>query len=307
MQFQQTIKRSVACHGIGIHSGRPAHLVIHPAPANSGINFVRTDLPGAPVIPARSSRVVDSSLATTLGNGQAYVSTVEHLLAALAGLQIDNARIELSGPELPILDGSAAPFTVLLQKAGSKALRWPRAFFQMQKPVEISDGDKYISIEPAKEVKLSYSIDFPHPAIGRQQLTFQLRPKAFCREIAPARTFGFLQDVQRLQANGQALGGSLENAIVLDPQGVLNPEGLRFPDEFVRHKILDLVGDLALLGWPILGHIRVSKGSHALHQQFMQALLQQQETWRLYIPETQPAWRSQAESANPFRFRIAMA
>lgn len=307
MQFQQTIKRSVACHGIGIHSGRPAHLVIHPAPANSGLNFVRTDLPGSPVIPARSSRVVDSSLATTLGNGQAYVSTVEHLLAALAGLQIDNVRIELSGPELPILDGSAAPFTVLLQKAGLKVGRWPRAVFQMQKPVEISDGDKYISIEPAAESKLTYTIDFPHPAIGRQQLSFQPKAKAFCREIAPARTFGFLQDVQKLQANGQALGGSLENAIVLDPQGVLNPEGLRFPDEFVRHKILDLVGDLALLGWPILGHIRVSKGSHALHQLFMQTLLQQQDTWRLSIPETQPSWRPPFEAANPFRFRIAMA
>ena len=307
MQFQQTIKRSIACHGIGIHSGRPAHLVIHPAPANSGLNFVRTDLPGAPVIPARSSRVADSNLATTLGNSDAYVSTVEHLLAALAGLNIDNARIEVSGPELPILDGSAAPFTVLLQKAGIKALRWPRAFFQMQKPLEIFDGDKYIGIEPAKECKLTYQIDFPHPAIGRQQLTFQPQAKAFCREIAPARTFGFLQDVQRLQANGQALGGSLENAIVLDPQGVLNPEGLRFADEFVRHKILDLIGDLALLGWPIIGHIRVSKGSHALHQKFMQTLLQQQETWRLLIPETQPVWKPVLQAPNPFRLRIAMA
>ncbi len=307
MQFQQTIKRSVACHGIGIHSGKPAHLVIHPAPANSGVNFVRTDLPGAPVIPARSSRVADSNLATTLGNAEAYVSTVEHLLAALAGLQIDNARIEVSGPELPILDGSAAPFTVLLQKAGVKVLRWPRAFFQMQKGLEISDGDKYISIEPARECKLTYQIDFPHPAIGRQQLTFQPRAKAFCREIAPARTFGFLEDVQRLQANGLALGGSLENAVVLDPESILNPEGLRFADEFVRHKILDLMGDLALLGWPIIGHIRVRKGSHALHQKFMQALLQQQETWRLWIPETQPAWKSALQAPNPFRLRIAMA
>lgn len=307
MQFQQTIKRSVACHGIGIHSGRPAHLVMHPAPANSGVNFIRTDLPGAPVIPARSSRVVDSSLATTLGSDRAYVSTVEHLLAALAGLKIDNVRVELSGPELPILDGSAAPFTALLQKAGTRTLRWPRAFFQMTKPLEISDGDKFIGIEPAPVSKLTYSIDFPHPAIGRQHFTFQVGAKAFCRDIAPARTFGFLQDVQKLQANGQALGGSLENAIVLDAAGVINPEGLRFPDEFVRHKILDLMGDLALLGWPILGHIRVSKGSHALHQQFMQTLLDQQEAWRLYIPETQPAWRPTLPAVNPFGFRVAMA
>ena len=307
MQFQQTIKRRVACQGIGIHSGRPAHLVINPAPANSGLNFVRTDLPGSPVIPARSSRVVDSSLATTLGNKEAYVSTVEHLLAALAGLGIDNARIELDGPELPILDGSAGPFVSLLQKAGIKVLRWPRAFFHMQKPLEVSDGDKYISIEPATESRLTYAIDFQHPCIGRQQMTFQPWAKTFCREIAPARTFGFLQDVQRLQASGQALGGSLDNAIVLDQHSVLNPEGLRFPDEFVRHKILDLIGDLALLGWPILGHIRVSKGSHALHQQFMQTLLQQQETWRLWIPETQPSWRPTIPAPTPFRFRIAMA
>jgi UDP-3-O-[3-hydroxymyristoyl] N-acetylglucosamine deacetylase len=307
MQFQQTIKRSVACQGIGIHSGKPAHLVIHPAPANSGINFMRLDLPGTPVIPARSARVVDSSLATTLGNASAYVSTVEHLLAALAGLNIDNARIEVSGPELPILDGSAAHFTDLLHQAGRKSLRWPRAFFKMQKPLEIYDGDKYIGVEPALEAKISYTIDFPHPSIGRQHFTFLPQAKAFSREIAPARTFGFLQDVQKLQANGQALGGSLDNAIVLDGKGVLNPEGLRFPDEFVRHKVLDLIGDLALLGWPILGHIRVVKGSHALHQKFMQALLEQQETWRLQIPETQPAWRPSLSAPNPFRLRIAMA
>jgi UDP-3-O-[3-hydroxymyristoyl] N-acetylglucosamine deacetylase len=307
MQFQQTIKRSVACHGIGIHSGRPAHLVMHPAPANSGVNFIRTDLPGTPVIPARSSRVVDSSLATTLGNAEAYVSTVEHILAALAGMKIDNARIELSGPELPILDGSAAPFAVLVQKAGIKILKWPRAFFQMQKSLAISEGDKYIGIEPATESKLTYAIDFPHPAIGRQEYTFKLGAKAFCREIAPARTFGFLQDVQKLQANGQALGGSLDNAIVLGPNGVINPEGLRFPNEFVRHKILDLIGDLALLGWPVLGHIRVRKGSHALHQKFMQALLQHQETWRLHIPETQSSWRPSLPTTPAFGFKIAMA
>ncbi|MBM4287933.1 MAG: UDP-3-O-acyl-N-acetylglucosamine deacetylase [Deltaproteobacteria bacterium] len=307
MYFQQTIKRRVSCQGIGIHSGRPVQLVIHPAPANSGLNFVRADLPGAPVIPARSSRVVDSSLATTLGSQEAYVSTVEHLLGALAGLGVDNARIEVSGPEVPILDGSAASFVSLLKQAGFKTLRWPRAFFAIHKPIEISHGDKYIGIEPAPEFKVSYAIDFPHPRIGRQKMTLQPRAKTFCREIAPARTFGFLEDVQRLQANGQALGGSLDNAIVLDHHGVLNPEGLRFPDEFVRHKILDLIGDLALLGWPVLGHLRVIKGSHALHQQFMQALLQQQEAWRLFIPETQPSWRAPLQAPAPLPFRVAMA
>lgn len=307
MQFQQTVKCPIACQGIGIHSGRPAQVIIKPAPANSGILFVRTDLPGQPVIPARSSRVVDSSLATTLGSDQAYVSTVEHLLAALAGLQIDNARIEVSGPEVPILDGSAGPFAALLQKAGIKTLRWPRAFFLLQRPLEIIDGDKYIRVEPAPALKFTYSIDFPHPKIGCQKLTLVPRPKAFCREIAPARTFGFLHEVQRLQANGLALGGSLENAIVLDTTGILNPEGLRFPDEFVRHKMLDLIGDLALLGWPLVGHLHVHKGSHALHQKFMATLLQQQDAWRLWIPETQPAWRPTLPVPQPLRLRTAMA
>ncbi|MGQ9921777.1 MAG: UDP-3-O-acyl-N-acetylglucosamine deacetylase [Desulfobacca sp.] len=307
MQFQQTLKRPIACQGIGIHSGRLAQVVIKPAPANSGILLVRTDLPGQPIIPARASRVVDSSLATTLGSDQASVSTVEHLLAALAGLQIDNARIEVNGPEVPILDGSAGPFVALLQKAGIKTLRWPRASFLLQRPLEIIDGDRYIRVEPAPTTKLTYSIDFPHPKIGCQQLTLIPRPRAFCREIASARTFGFLHEVQWLQANGLALGGSLENAIVLDSTDVLNPEGLRFADEFVRHKILDLIGDLALLGWPLVGHLQVHKGSHALHQKFMATLLQQQDAWRLWIPETQPAWRPSLPTSQLMRLRTAMA
>ncbi len=307
MHFQRTLKRAIACQGIGIHAGRPAQVVIKPAPANTGILFVRTDLPGSPVIPARSSRVVESSLATTLGSDQAYVSTVEHLLAALAGLQIDNARIEVTGPEVPILDGSAGPFVALLHKAGIKTLRWPRAFFLLQRPVEVVDGDKYLRVEPAPTAKFTYSIDFPHPSIGCQKLTFVPGTKAFQRQIAPARTFGFLQEVQRLQANGLALGGSLDNAIVLDAAGVLNPEGLRFPDEFVRHKMLDLIGDLALLGWPLIGQVRVHKGSHALHQKFMQTLLQQQDAWRLWIPETQPAWRPTIPMPQPLRLRTALA
>ncbi len=307
MQFQQTVKRPVVCQGIGIHAGRPAQITIKPAPANSGILFVRTDLPGTPVIPARSSRVVASSLATTLGNQQVYVSTVEHLLAALAGLQIDNARIEVSGPEVPILDGSARPFTQLLLRAGIKTLRWPRAFFVMQKSLELQDGDKYIRVDPAPTAQLTYHIDFPHPTIGRQTFSFTPRVKAFLQDVAPARTFGFLQEVEYLQANGLALGGSLANAIVLDETGVLNPEGLRFPDEFVRHKLLDLIGDLALLGWPLIGHIQVRKGSHALHQRFMQALLQEQGAWRLWIPETQSQWRPNVAVSQPLRWRTAMA
>jgi UDP-3-O-[3-hydroxymyristoyl] N-acetylglucosamine deacetylase len=306
MIWQKTIARPITVTDIGLHSGQPVTMSIYPAAANQGLRFIRTDLPGKPQVRAHYSRVVDTTRATTLGEGPATLATVEHVLSAFYGLGIDNAVIEVDGPEIPIMDGSAKPFVDLLMKAGSSSLPWPKAYLLVHKEVEFSNGDGWMRITPGKP-RIMYAIDFPHPLIRRQRFTVPLDADHFRREIAPARTFGFLQDVQRLQANGQALGGSLENAIVLDPQGVLNPEGLRFPDEFVRHKILDLVGDLALLGWPILGHIRVSKGSHALHQQFMQALLQQQETWRLYIPETQPAWRSQAESANPFRFRIAMA
>mgnify|MGYP001070819934 CR=1 FL=1 len=307
MQFQQTIKRRVLCQGIGIHSGQPAKLVLEPAPANAGIVFIRRDLPGAPMIAARASRVLDSRLATTLGNNGAYVATVEHLLAALAGLGIDNVRVEVFGPELPILDGSAAPFVALLQQAGLKTLRWPRAFFQLREPVEVRDGDKWLRVEPAAVTSISYQIDFPHPAVGRQELTWTPQPQAFGREIAPARTFGFLKDVQRLQQQGQALGGSLANAIVLDDQGVLNPEGLRFPDEFVRHKILDLIGDLALLGWPLLGRIQVYKGSHALHHQFMQTLLADQSRWRLWVPPVPLPSPSDSRLPRFTRTRLALA
>lgn len=307
MQFQQTIRKKVSCQGIGIHSGKPVALVLCPAPANTGVVFIRRDLPGAPVIPARASRVVDSRLATTLGTNGAYVATVEHLLAALAGLGIDNVRIEIFGPEVPIMDGSAAPFVALLQQAGIKTLRWPRAFFQLRQAVEVREGDKWLRVEPAAAPSFSYRIDFTHPAIGEQEFTFAPHPQSFCRELAPARTFGFLKDVQRLQQQGQALGGSLENAVVLDEQQVLNPEGLRFADEFVRHKLLDLIGDLALLGWPLLGRVQVYKGSHALHQQFMQTLLADQSLWRLWLPPAPLPEKKDLWPARITRPRLAWA
>jgi UDP-3-O-[3-hydroxymyristoyl] N-acetylglucosamine deacetylase len=295
MIWQTTLSKTLHCTGAGLHSGRPVSLTLHPAPANHGLRFVRTDLPGRPVLRAHVSQVVDTVRATTLGEGSATLSTVEHLLAAFWGLGVDNALIYVDGPEVPIMDGSAAPFADLLARAGFQTLPWPRAHVVVQQAVEVRDGDQFMRVTPGKPM-LTYSIDFPHPLIRRQRYSVSLTPESFRREIAAARTFGFLKEVEYLQARGLALGGSLDNAVVLDDSHVLNPGGLRFPDECVRHKILDAVGDLALLGLPLVGRVEVSRGSHALHQRFLQTLLLQESAWRLWIPSAQPreplrAWR----------------
>ncbi len=283
MIWQRTIARPITVTDIGLHSGQPVTMSIFPATANQGLKFVRTDLPGRPQVHAHFSRVVDSTRATTLGGGQATLSTVEHVLSAFYGLGIDNALIEVDGPEVPIMDGSAQPFVNLLLAAGSSSLPWPRAYLLIHKQVEFSNGDGWMRVMPGKP-RIMYSIDFPHPLIRRQRYSVPLDPEHFRREIAPARTFGFLKEVKVLQAQGLARGGSLANALVLDDTSVLNPEGLRFPEEFVRHKILDALGDLALLGMPILGRLEVSRGSHDLHQKFVQELVHQENAWRLWVP-----------------------
>ena len=231
---------------------------------------MRADLPGQPEIPAHYSKVVDTLRATTLGEGRATLSTVEHLLAALLGAGVDNARIAVEGPEVPIMDGSAGPFSVLLAATGFRALPWLRAYLRVHRPVELREGDQWMRVVPG-EPRITYTIDFSHPLIRRQRFTVPLVSEDFAREIASARTFGFLKEVQYLQTNGLALGGSLDNAVVLDDAGVLNPGGFRFPDECVRHKILDAVGDLALLGLPLYGRLEVSRGSHELHLRFLAA------------------------------------
>ena len=251
--WQQTLAQPLTFSGIGLHSGRPVKVTIYPAAANHGLRFVRADLPGQPEIQAHYSKVVDTLRATTLGEGRATLSTVEHLLAALLGAGVDNARIAVEGPEVPIMDGSAGPFAVLLAATGFKTLPWLRAYLRVHRPVELREGDQWMRVVPG-EPRITYTIDFSHPLIKRQRFTVPLVSEAFAREIASARTFGFLKEVQYLQTNGLALGGSLDNAVVLDDAGVMNPGGFRFPDECVRHKILDAVGDLALLGsapvWP---------------------------------------------------------
>jgi UDP-3-O-[3-hydroxymyristoyl] N-acetylglucosamine deacetylase len=274
--------------------GRPVQVTIHPAAANYGLRFVRADLPARPEIRAHYSKVVDTTRATTLGEGNVTLSTVEHLLAALRGSGVDNACIEVEGPEIPIMDGSAAPFAQLLAKTGLRTLPWLRPYLRVHRPVELREGDQWMRVIPG-EPRITYSINFSHPLIRRQRFTVPLLSEIFAREIAPARTFGFLKEVQYLKTNGLALGGSLENALVLDDSGVLNPGGFRFPEECVRHKILDAMGDLALLGMPMFGRLEVSRGSHGLHYRFLQHLMDQEASWRIWVPspgiqENHRAW-----------------
>ena len=293
MIWQKTVAQPLSFSGIGLHSGRRVEATLYPASANQGVSFVRADLPGRPQIQAHYSRVVDSTRATSLGENGTTLATVEHLLAALGGLGVDNARVEVHGPELPIMDGSAAPFTRMIAEAGLRSLAWPRSFLMVRETVELRQGDQWMRVRPGMP-RITYTIDFEHPLIRRQRYTVPLRSENFMSEIAPARTFGFLKEVQFLQKRGLARGGSLDNAVVLDEGGVLNPGGLRFPEECVRHKILDAMGDLALLGLPLLGHLEVGKGSHELHLSFLQLLMSRESNWRLWIPsgrqERQPLW-----------------
>ncbi len=287
---QRTIAEKISCTGIGLHTGEPVQLTLHPARAGTGIVFVRTDSAYPVEIPAAPSSLARTHLATTLGRGDATVDTVEHLLAALYGLGIDNVRVELDGPEIPGMDGSAASFVFLIRAAGIFEQGEPRSELCIRRPIEIRDGLKRIRVEPARSFQISYQVDFEHPSIGRQELrNLTIDENTFEREIARARTFGFVQDVEALWRHGRARGASLDNTVVLDDQRVLNRGGLRFADEFVRHKVLDLLGDLALLGMPIRGHVIVERGGHALHQKLVAALAGDREARRIEVGDFLPA------------------
>jgi len=288
MDAQRTLKRPISCAGIGLHSGRKVTLSLKPAAANSGIRFRRTDLGGVE-IPANVEHVGAVAYATQLRKGDARVETVEHLLAALASARIDNALIELNTPEVPIMDGSSAPFIYLVQEAGVRVLSEPRKYLKVTQPVSVTSGDKSLTLYPSNQFKVSYTISFDHPLLRHQARTVTLNELSFVEEIAPARTFTFLKEVEMLRQNGLALGGSLDNAIVIGDTGVLN-SSLRFEDEFVRHKILDLIGDLALVGYPVVAHAVVHRGGHALHTAAAADLLQQTEAWQLVeAPADAPA------------------
>jgi UDP-3-O-[3-hydroxymyristoyl] N-acetylglucosamine deacetylase len=271
---QHTLRRSVSCCGVGLHTGRTVNLTIKPAPVNSGIRFFRADLTARPMVRARMDKVVDTNLATTIGQGDTTVSTTEHLMAALHAGGIDNAEVELDSHEVPIMDGSAAPFLHLLRKGGRKRQGSLRKVLRVTKPVTYTEGNRSIRIEPYDGFKVTGSIHFDDELISSQSYSVEVTPERFAREIARARTFGYVEQVEHLWTNGLALGGTLDNVIAIhwDRRSVLNEEGLRYNDEFIRHKVLDLIGDLALLGSPILGHVIAERSGHGLHLGLMQKI-----------------------------------
>lgn len=281
--YQHTLKKTVSCCGTGLHSGRTVNLTIKPAPVDSGIRFFRSDLaPGKP-IKAHMDKVVDTRLATTIGDENHTVSTTEHLMAALHAFGIDNADIELDSPEVPIMDGSADPFFQLIKGIGKEKQTAFRRVLRITKPITHIDGDKRITISPFNGLKITGEIEFDDTLIRTQKYSMVLHDGTFGSEIAKARTFGYVEQVEELWANGLALGGTLENVIAIhwNRKSILNEDGLRFDNEFIRHKVLDLVGDIALLGIPVLGHIEAFKAGHTQHLGLMQAISQQPECWEV--------------------------
>lgn len=278
---QRTLKNVIKATGIGLHTGAKVYLTLRPAPENAGIVFFRTDLDPIAQIPARAENVTDTTLSTTLEYQGNTVSTVEHLMSALAGLGVDNCFIDVSAPEVPIMDGSAGPFVFLIQSAGIQEQSVPKRFIKIKKPIEVRDGDKVARFQPHNGFKVSFTIDFNHPAFrARSQFaSVDFSSTSFVREVSRARTFGFTRDIEALRANNLALGGSVDNAIVIDDYRVLNSEGLRYEDEFVKHKILDAIGDLYLLGNSLIGEFVGHKSGHGLNNLLVRELLNQQSCW----------------------------
>ncbi len=277
---QTTISKPIKVSGIGLHTGVEVNLTLKPAPPNTGYVFVRTDLDNFEV-PASVEYISHCSYATTLLRKGVLLSTCEHLLAALRGSGVDNCFIELDNIEIPIMDGSSENFIELIENAGITKQNAERRFLQINKKVEIEQGDRKMSIEPANKYEIECLIDFPHPFIKKQTFNFVFENGSFGREIASARTFGFTAEIEMLRKANLALGGSLDNAIVLTPNGMLNENPLRYPDEFVRHKILDIIGDFALLGMPILGKIKAEKSGHSVHASLMSKLLKTENAWEI--------------------------
>jgi UDP-3-O-[3-hydroxymyristoyl] N-acetylglucosamine deacetylase len=273
---QRTLKETIRASGIGLHSGDKVYMTLRPAPANTGIVFRRLDLPEPVDIPADALRVTETTLGTTIENAGARVATVEHLMSALAGLGIDNAFIDLTAAEVPIMDGSAAPFVFLLQSAGIEEQNAPKRFIRVLRPIEVREGDKWVRLAPHDGFRLNVEIDFEHPALRkhRQAVSLEFSTAAFLKEISRARTFGFLKDLEGARARERALGANLDNAIVMDEYRVINEDGLRYRDEFVRHKILDALGDLYLVGASLIGEFSGFKCGHKLNNLLLRAMLE---------------------------------
>lgn len=280
MEFhQRTIGKAVSCSGVGVHSGKTVTLTIKPAPVNNGIRFVRTDLPGQPGVTAHFNNVVDTSLATVIGAEGCIVSTIEHLMAGFSGMSIDNATVEVDAYELPIMDGSAGPFTDMIKSAGTIAQDGPKCFFKIKAPIELVENDKSVTVYPADVFRLTCTIAYDHPLIGTQTCDVVVDRDSFEKEICKARTFGFLHEVEMMKRYGLARGGSLDNAVVIDGDRVLNTGGLRYADEFVRHKALDCIGDFSLLGMPIMGHVVANKSGHAFNHAFIERFFDTKDSW----------------------------
>lgn len=283
MRYQQTIRNAVSCSGMGLHTGEPVAMTLRPSRPDTGVVFLLRDGGGAnTTLTASIENLAPTELCTTLsGTNGRQVKTVEHVLAALAALEIDNILIEVDGGELPVMDGSAAPFVRLIHSAGviSQGRRQP--YLKITQPIEVTDGGRRVRIEPSSTPRITYSIHYEHPLIKKQVYDYECSAKAFEQEIAHARTFGFLHEVETLWSRGLAKGGTLENTVVLSDAGVVNESGLRCPDEFVRHKVLDLIGDIALLGVPFIGHIIADRSGHALHSCLVERILEEGDKWVL--------------------------
>ncbi|MFI4895182.1 MAG: UDP-3-O-acyl-N-acetylglucosamine deacetylase [Steroidobacterales bacterium] len=303
MVGQRTLRTSIRATGVGLHTGKKVMMTLKPAPADSGICFRRVDLPQPVDIPARAENVGETTLGTTLVHGEARVSTVEHLLSAFAGLGIDNALVEVTASEVPIMDGSAGPFVFLLQSAGIEEQPVPKRFIRVKRSVQVEEADKWARFDPFEGFKVNFEIEFDHPVFKRrlQRATMDFSTTSFLKEISRARTFGFMRDLETLRAHNLALGGTLENAIVLDDVGVMNEDGLRYEDEFVKHKILDAIGDLYLLGHSLIGEFSGHKSGHGLNNRLLRALLKDTTAWEEVVfdrPEQAPISYVQAHSGH---------
>ena len=278
---QRTLKNPIRATGVGLHSGIKVEMHLRPAPVNSGIVFRRMDLEPVAELTANAYLVTDTRLCSVLESGAAKVATVEHLMSALAGLGIDNVLVDLTGPEVPIMDGSSAPFVFLLQSAGIEEQPAPKKYVRITRPIEVRDGDKWVRFTPHNGFRIDFTIAFDHPVFDKsaQKVVVDFDHTAYTKEVARARTFGFMHEVEALRNNGLALGGSLDNAIVMDEFRVLNNDGLRYDDEFAKHKVLDAIGDLYLLGHPIIGAFEAYKSGHALNNKLLRELLEHQESW----------------------------
>ncbi len=304
MLKQQTIAEPIKTVGIGLHSGNRSNLYLKPAPINSGITFVRLDLAEQIIIPAKAEYITDTRLASVLQIGESRISTVEHLLSACAGLGIDNLLVEIDGEEIPIMDGSAASFLFLIQSAGISVQNAPKKFIKIKKVVEVIEGDKLARLEPFFGFKLDFTIDFKHPALDKtgQRCIIDFNETSYAKEIGRARTFGFAHEVEALREIGLARGGSLDNAIVLDEHRILNNEELRYEDEFVRHKILDAIGDLYLAGYPIIGAYVAEKSGHALNNLLLRQLFKEPDSYEIvsfnHMPDAPMAYQVQHKEIN---------